>query len=201
MNEPISDHQAAQLLDSINQSRAAMRRALRPYGGHWYLWTWGAMWLAMAILGYSLGCQAVPFINGLVLIGTLLSLIIAFVQSLRIRVPIDRRFLAALCSLAVFGYPVVESLLWPLIPNSPEALIRAFAYATLVAMQGYILAGIWFRRKTLLWIGIGISGSILLGVFAFSSIFWLWFAVFAAVPLILSGFYVRYFMPCKTSYV
>jgi hypothetical protein len=32
------------------------------------------------------------------------------------------------------------------------------------------------------------------GLFVFSAIYWLWFAVFAAVPLILSGFYIRYFM-------
>jgi hypothetical protein len=29
------------------------------------------------------------------------------------------------------------------------------------------------------------------GLFVFSAIYWLWFAVFAAVPLILSGFYIR----------
>jgi hypothetical protein len=29
---------------------------------------------------------------------------------------------------------------------------------------------------------------------AIRAIFWLWFAAFAAMPLLLSGFYVRYFL-------
>jgi hypothetical protein len=168
-----------------------MRTAIRAYNGHWYLWLWGVIWLGIALLGQFLGVASLPFINGLVLIGLAATVLVGFVQSGQIRVPLDRRFLAALSALLVFGY-----LVWPVIlgpPHRSDAFIRFSAYYTLVPMQAYILAGIWFDN-CLLWIGILISISILLGLFVFSAIYWLWFAVFAAVPLILSGFYVRYFM-------
>jgi hypothetical protein len=168
-----------------------MRQAIRAHCGHWYLWLWGAIWLAIALLGHFLGTGALPFINGLALIGIVASILIGFAQSGQIRAPLDRRFLTVLGTLIVFGYFV-----WPIVLGSPhrsDAFIRLSAYYALVPMQAYILAGIWFDSY-LLWIGAMISCSILLGLFVFSAIFWLWFGAFAAIPLILSGFYVRYFM-------
>jgi hypothetical protein len=168
-----------------------MRTAIRAYCGHWYLWLWGVIWLGMASLGQFLGIAAVPFINGLAAIGIAASILIGFVQSGQIRAPLDRRFLTALGALILFGYFVWPVVLGP--PHRSDALIRFSAYYSLVPMQAYILAGIWFDNF-LLWVGVLISISILLGLFAFSAIFWLWIAVFGAAPLILSGFYVRYFM-------
>jgi hypothetical protein len=191
VNEQLSHTQAAQMLDSINQSRTAMRTAIRAYCGHWYLWLWGLIWLGMALLGQLLGNRAMPFMNGLCLIGLASSFLIGFIQSGQIRAPLDRRFLATLGALILFGYFV-----WPIVLGSPhrsDAFIRVFAYYALVPMQVYVIAGIWFDNY-LLWIGALISLSILLGLFFFSTIFWIWFAAFAAIPLLLSGFYVRYFM-------
>lgn len=191
VNEQLSHTQAAQMLDSINQSRTAMRTAIRAYCGHWYLWLWGLIWLGMALLGQLLGNRAMPFMNGLCLIGLASSFLIGFIQSGQIRAPLDRRFLATLGALILFGYFV-----WPIVLGSPhrsDAFIRLFAYYALVPMQVYVIAGIWFDN-CLLWIGALISLSILLGLFFFSAIFWIWFAAFAAIPLLLSGFYVRYFM-------
>jgi hypothetical protein len=191
VNEQLSHTQAAQMLDSINQSRTAMRTAIRAYCGHWYLWLWGLIWLGMALLGQLLGNRAIPFINGLCLIGLASSFLIGFIQSGQIRALLDRRFLATLGALILFGYFV-----WPIVLGSPhrsDAFSRLFAYCALVPMQVYVIAGIWFDN-CLLWIGALISLSILLGLFFFSAIFWIWFAAFAAIPLLLSGFYIRYFM-------
>ena len=202
MNSPLSADQSAQMLDSIKQSRAAMRRAIRAHRGHWYLWTWGVIWIGFALLGHLLGSNALPYTIGLSLIGILASCIIGFVQSRQIRAPVDKRFLAAFGALMGFGYVVWPSVLWPLVftsPESPDTFIRLFAYYSLIWMQAYILAGIWFD-SILLWIGTSISCLILLGVFFFSAFFWFWFAAFAAVPLILSGFYVRYFSNCGERY-
>jgi hypothetical protein len=126
-------------------------------------------------------------------IGIAVSVGIGFVQSRHVRAPIDRRFLAALAALLAFGYFVFPFVLAPAFNSPPNSFIRIFAYFWLLWMQVYILAGLWFDNY-LLWIGILVTCAILLGVFLFSAVFWLWLAVFGAVPLILSGFYVRYFM-------
>src|SRR4029077_16474817 len=50
MNDPLSNTPAGELLESIKLSRPAMRQAIRAHCGHWYLWIWGLIWLAMALL-------------------------------------------------------------------------------------------------------------------------------------------------------
>lgn len=81
-------------------SRTAMRHAIRAHYGHWYLWIWGLIWLAMALLGHFLGPSATPFFNGLCLIGITSSILIGFVQGGQIRAPLDRRFLQPLALLS-----------------------------------------------------------------------------------------------------
>jgi hypothetical protein len=78
VKDNLSQLHAAQLLDSINQSRTAMRAAIRAYSGHWYLWLWGVIWLGMALLGQFLGIAAMPFLYGLVLIGLAATALIGF---------------------------------------------------------------------------------------------------------------------------
>lgn len=194
MNEKKPDVQAAQLLESIQKSQIAMRRAMRTHCGHLYMWLWGFIWLGFAVLGQRFGEAALPYINGLAIAGVLASILIGGVQSRQIRAPVDRRFLAALGALLLFGYLAPEVL--PVVDN-PHTFVAFFAYFQLLWMQPYILAGIWFRIGTLVWIGALISLSILVGLFLFSPIFYVWFAIFAAVPLLLSGFYVRFFRRCN----
>ena len=80
-----------------------------------------------------LGNRAMPCMNGLCLIGLASSFLIGFIQSGQIRAPLDRRFLATLGALILFGYFV-----WPIVLGSPhrsDAFIRLFAYYALVPMQ------------------------------------------------------------------
>jgi hypothetical protein len=127
------------------------------------------IWLIFAVLGYYLDIAATPYINALAIAGWAVSFLIAFIQSRQIRAPIDRRFVGAVVVLLLFGY------LAPGILDVPDTapFVRCFAYSALLWMQPYILAGLWFRISTLLWIGLLISLSILLGILVFSAIFWL----------------------------
>lgn len=84
-------------------------------------------------------------------------------------------------------------LLWPTVLGvaGPDQSMRVFAFIALLAMQAYVLAGIWFDSY-LLAIGLVVSVLILVGLFVFPSVFWLWFAIFCGGPTVLSGFVVRY---------
>jgi hypothetical protein len=197
MTDQLPDVQAAQLLESVRQSRVAMRRAIRAHRGHWYMWVWGLIWLIYAVLGYYLDIAALAYINALAIAGTVASFLIASIQRSKIRASIDRRFVAALGALLLFGY-LAPVILGVYDATSTATFVRVFAYFALLWIQPYILAGLWFRISFLLWIGLLISLSILLGLLVFSAIFWVWFAIFAAMPLILSGFYVRYFLRCNS---
>ena len=186
--ESISSDDAHRALRAIDESREAMRLAVRAHRGHLHLWLWGAIWIAMALTAHFNGEQATRFFPLFALAGALASMAIGTYQSRQIRVPIDKRFLAALACLLAFG------LLWPLvlgIAGAPSADIRIFAFFALLVMQLYVLAGIWFDSYLLV-IGLGVSALILTGLFAFPEIFWLWFAICCGGPVVLSGFVVRF---------
>ncbi len=188
MSLKITPEEAGRALREVESSRAAFRRAIRAHRGHFHLWLWGGIWIAMSLLVHFQGRTGLRLLPWLVIPGFLGSTAIGFLQNRQIKVPIDRRFLAALVCLVVFG------LLWPLLCGGftgPLGDERSFAYFALLVMQIYVLAGIWFDNY-LLAIGLGVSALILIGLLVFPSIFWIWFAVFCGGPVVLSGFFVRY---------
>jgi hypothetical protein len=188
MQEQISRAEADRALREIDDSRAAMRRAIRAHRGHFYLWLWGAVWTAMALLVHFLGRRGFAFFPWLIVSAMLLSFAIAVFQSRQIRVPIDRRFLGAIAAILGFGF------FWPVVlagsGHSPNDA-HTFAFICLLVMQIYVLAGIWFDNY-LLFIGLIVSALILIGLFFFPTVFWLWFAAFCGGPIFLSGFLVRF---------
>ncbi len=164
-----------------------MRQAVRAYRGHFYLWLWGGIWIAMALSVHFFGDRGIRLLPLFILVGVAGSYAIGYVQSSHIRSRLDQRFLRALACILGFG------LIWPsaLGVTGPNESMRVFAFIALLVMQAYVLAGIWFDNY-LLAIGLAVSGLILLGLFVFPGIFWLWFAVFCGGSVVLSGFVVRY---------
>lgn len=188
MDSPFSREEASRALQEIDQSREAMRRAIRAHRGHLHLWLWGAIWMAMALAAHLYGPRATRYFPFFVLPGIIASTAIGIYQGHQIRAPFDKRVLAALASVLAFG------LLWPVVlgqPQQPLAEIRLFAFFALLVMQLYVLAGIWLDSY-LLAIGLAVSVLILTGLFVFPESFWLWFAMFCGGPVVLSGFLVRF---------
>ncbi len=188
MQNKLSPAEADRALREVEDSRAAMRRAIRAHRGHAYLWLWGAVWIAMALLVQFLGRRGYDFFPYLIFPAMLLSFAIGVFQSRQIRTPIDKRFLGAVAAILGFG------ILWPVVLNGsghPPNDIGNFAFICLLVMQIYVLSGIWFDNY-LLFIGLLVSALIVIGVLFFAHIFWIWFAVFCGGPVFLSGFVVRY---------
>ncbi|MGI8432720.1 MAG: hypothetical protein ACR2MW_10595 [Chthoniobacterales bacterium] len=188
MQEEISPAEAERSLREVEDSRATMRRAIRAHRGHLYLWLWGGVWIAMALLVYFRGQRGFAFFPWLIFPAMILSFAFGAFQSRQIRAPIDKRFLGALASILAFG------VLWPVVLGGfghPPNDMRSFAFICLLVMQVYVLAGIWFDNYLLI-IGLFVSALILIGLFLFPHIFWIWFAVFCGGPIFLSGFLVRY---------
>jgi len=188
METPISPAEAERALHSVEASRLAIRQAVRAHRGHFYLWLWGAIWIGMALAVHFFGAKGEQLLPVFILSGCAASTAIGIYQSRQIRTRVDKRFLAALGCLVAFG------LLWPLllgVSEKPDAGVRLFAFFSLLAMQAYVLAGIWFDNYLLV-IGVIVSALILIGLFIFPAFFWLWFAIFCGGPIILSGFVVRY---------
>ncbi len=182
----LSPEDAARALAAIRTSRDAMRSVIRAHRGHYHLWLWGLIWIAMAMLAEYRGLAGIRLYPWLSLAGLAGSFVLGFLQGRQIRMPVDKRFLAVLAAVVLFAAT------WPLVLRAPADSQTIFAYIGLVVMLCYVIAGIWFDSY-LLWLGLVMSALILVGLFYFSGIFWWWIAVFGGGPLIATGFYVRDF--------
>jgi hypothetical protein len=163
-----------------------MRSAIRTYRGHYHLWLWGLIWIAMAMLAEFRGLAGIRLFPWLSLLGVAVSVALGFLQSRQIRTPVDKRFLAVLAAVFVFA------AVTPLELRAPVDNQIIFAYIGLVVMLCYVISGIWFDSY-LFWLGLAMAALILVGLWCFPGIFWWWIAVFGGGPLILTGFYIRYF--------
>lgn len=180
----ITPEEAALSLEQIKASQSAMRRAIRDYRGHVYLWIWGAVWIVTAFLRKLDFPRFYVTGNWLALAGVAASFAMSFNQARKLRGPIDKRFLAVCAIILVFGYGV-----WPLFFNMFRTFDLGFGYQELLFMQVYIVAGIWFDNS-LLWVGLLVSAVTLIGLLVFPAVFWV-AMLLSGATLVVSGFYVR----------
>jgi hypothetical protein len=183
----LTPEEAQQALREIEGSRLAFRRAIRASKGYQHLWLWGGIWVlyAMTLQFPALAGPRAVVTRSIGLVGFLGSGLIGWRQRQMVRKPIDRRFLAALAMMIGFGVFV-----WPTLLGNAHGH-ALFAYPALLAMQAYILAGIWYDNH-LVWVGLLTTVLLLFGLIYVSAYFWWWAAVFGGGTLILSGFYVRH---------
>jgi hypothetical protein len=180
----ISPEEAAKALQEIASSRAAMRQAVRSHCGHFYLWIWGIVWIAISLYTRFVAPSA-WVANSISAVGVLATIAVGFVQAQQIRKVIDRRFVAVCVVLLVFGYGV-----WPVFMGGFHSYQAAFGYSTLLWMQVYIVAGIWFDNYWL-WVGLGVTAIILAGFLFSPANFWA-FTLLCGLTLLGTGCYVRF---------
>lgn len=180
----ISSDEAARALEAIETSKMAMRRAIMNSRGPAYLWIWGLVWMAEAIvrkMAHPGFWVAILWISAA---GVVASLVVGIAQSGKFRSKLDRRFLAVCATLLIFGYGI-----WPRFFPLFKTYDSAYAYQVILWMQLYIVGGIWFDTF-LLWVGLLITAIILTGYLGFPEYFWL-SAFLCGVVLFCSGFYIK----------
>ncbi len=184
----LSSGEAAEALQNIEASQQAIRVALKGYRGHLYLWLWGCIWIAMALLNWRDGQAAANTNFGISAAGVVATLAIGFVQSRKIRGKVDRRFIAVCLSLLVFGYAI-----WPFffggIPHSYKA---AYGYFIVIWMEIYMVAGLWFDNNLRwFWIGFAVTLAVVATLLLLPALFWPLCAGLGAA-LVACGFYIRF---------
>src|SRR5437868_5141081 len=96
MPSEISPQEAGMLLADIENARTTMRRAVREHRGHYYLWIWGAAWIAMPLTAQFGGDHAARFFPLICIPPGILSCWVGFAQGRQIRRPANTRFVTAL---------------------------------------------------------------------------------------------------------
>jgi hypothetical protein len=186
MPAQLTPEAAAAALADIASARTAMRHAIRAHRGHYHLWLWGVIWIAMPLWAYFRGDDAARYFGWLCVPGIIGSFVIGAVQARQIRGPINPRFLGVIVALAFFF------VVFPVVLHARPDARQIYTYVCLCSMLGYIIAGLW-TDTYLLWVGVIVTLLILTGFFFFPGFFWLWMAVFGGGTLVLTGFYVRHF--------
>lgn len=179
----LSPHDAAAALAEVADARAAMRRVIRAHRGHYHLWIWGVAWVAMPLLAHFRGDDASRHFGWICLAGGVASAVVGFAQSRQVRMPPNGRLLGVLAALVGFA------ALFPFVLQVQPGVRSLYAYLCVVAMQAYVVAGLW-TDSYLLWLGLLVTAIILVGVVVSPGLFWLWMAVCGGGTLIGTGFYV-----------
>ena len=182
----LTPQDAARTLAEVEQARTAMRRAIRAHRGHFYLWIWGATWIAMPLTAHFLGDNAVRYFGLICVPGTSASIAVGLAQRRQVSGAGSQRLFGVLA--AILGF----AALFPFVLHGQTDARGYYAYACLAAMQGYVVVGLW-ADTYLFWLGLFVTAMILVGLFLLPGIFWLWMAACAGGPLLLTGFYVRHF--------
>jgi hypothetical protein len=182
----VSQEEAARAIQEIETSRAAMRTLVRAHRGHLYLWIWGAVWIAISLVNLMAAPRSGMPSNCLAAAGVVATFAVMFFQSMRVRIRVNMRFMGVCIAILAFSYGV-----WPMMLGWPHTAKAAFGYSTLVWMQLYVVAGIWFDNY-LLWLGVAVTALLLAGFIFFPGFFWMW-SLLGGLTLLGTGFYVRLF--------
>ena len=183
----VSKEEAAAALAAVKRANVAARSAFRAHHGHYHLWLWGIVWIAMAMTAHIRGPSGTQYFPWMSAAGLFVSYCIGFLQNRQVRAPIDRRFLGAVVTLVTFA------MLMPFVlrPHAPTPEMW-FAFSALIVSQAYVIAGLWFDTY-MVGFGILLAALILIGLFFVTAYFWIWIAVCTGGAFLLTGFYVRYF--------
>lgn len=102
-----------------------------------------------------------------------------------VKSPHDKRFFFFWLFLFVYA-DIWLALLWP------WNLYQMSAFVATLVMFAYVVMGLWFD-KFLLWLGLAVTGLIVLGFFLFPSqpAFWLWLATAGGGTLAGTGLYIK----------
>ncbi len=182
----ITQEDAQRALQDIEASRLAMRGAIRSHRGHLFLWLWGLVWIVMSALFWADAHRFQYAATAVGVAGIIASFAIGMFQNRQIRSRIDKRFVTVCAVLLGFGY-----LVWPIFFGGLSSYKAGFGYSTLLWMQLYIVAGIWFDNY-LLWVGLAVSALVVAGFLLVPGLFWA-LTILCGAVLVGSGFYVRYF--------
>ncbi len=187
----ISSDEASSALQEIEASRRAMRTALQAHRGHLYLWIWGVAWVVVSALNWMYEQRALRAMLWIWGAGMVATLVIGFVQGRQIRSKIDKRFIGVCVTLLAFGYFVWPTLLGDLHSYDFRSYKGAYGYFTVLWMQLYMVAGIWFDNYWF-WIGLAVTVLVVGTLLIVPAFFW---AVTLLLGLVLigTGFHVRYF--------
>ncbi len=180
----ITPEEAAQALREIEASRVAMRSAIQAHRGHLHLWLWGSLWMSTSVLNWDDNPAHTTASSLLMVGGGLTSALIGILQGRQVRAPVNPRFVAVCITILLFGF-----VAWPVVLGPPHGYRAAFGLGTLVWMQLYIVAGLWFDTY-LLWLGIAATAIILAGLVFLPGLFWAC-TLLAGAVLVGTGFHVR----------
>jgi hypothetical protein len=179
----VSRDDAQEALDSIQQVTMHTKRAIASGSSPYYMILWGIIWF--------LGFISDFFIKGmtggwawisLVGIGSVISIIIGFRSSLRVRVTGSKRF--TLLPVVVIVYSLL--VIWICQPLSGEQIS---VIIVLFAMLGYVIMGILVEPAAI-WVGITTTGLALMGYFLLLPYYNLWMAFLSGGTLVAGGLYI-----------
>jgi hypothetical protein len=202
MNEetslPPSRDEARAAIAAASQIQQQTRKVIAgSQAGPALIW-WGLIWLAMFTYAQFRGPGANYVCWVLIAAGFIGSILLNKFGAQPVKRSADWRGL--FFWLALFGYAAIYVMLlvpWDLLQTQSAAQAalmdhKMTAYFSIVPMFAYVVIGL-FVERFLLWLGLLMTGLILIGYFFIWQYFYLWIGAVGGGTLIISGIYIRKF--------
>jgi hypothetical protein len=179
----ITRDDAQNALESIQQVTLHTKRAIASGSAPYQMILWGIIWFLGFLSEYFIiGINAGWIWLGLVIVGAILSSIIGFRASSRVRLAGNKRFAFLPVGIITYAFLVV----WISQPMSGEQISVTIV---LFAMLGYVIMGILIEPVAI-WVGIITTILTLIGFFLFLPYYNIWMAFLSGGTLVAGGCYI-----------
>jgi MFS family permease len=186
----VSNEEAQASLASASKTMIRTRKAIAVAYSSPLLIIWGPFLAAAYIATHFYPKYAAPIFWTMAVIGTLSSFVIwpRIKRNLPVRAPVEERLNWRIGGLwwSLFLYVFIwMSILWPV--NGMQ--INAFILTAV--MFGYIVIGLWLAAYFMVWLGLAVTATTLVGFYLLTPYYCLWMAVTAGGALLGTGLYLR----------
>jgi hypothetical protein len=184
----ITDQQAKESLEMIQQTTAKIKKAKASYASPWLI-LWGALWIAVYTACHFFGQHSNLIFTGMGIIGSIGSGLLVWRDKTKTPLrdtssnPLDKKI------LRFWGFLALYVVIWIMIVR-PDSFELNVVIVTAV-MFAYVVMGLFYEVKLMIILGIFVTAITLLAYFFFKEYYCLLIAGFGGGSLLGTGIYMR----------
>jgi hypothetical protein len=187
----VSNEEAQESLAAIKNTMDRTRKAVAAINGSYFLILWGSLWIAAYTTIHFYNNYARPIIWTMAILGNLGTFVIwpRVQRNLPVKESTQERLFWRIGGL--WGTLFLYVFIWLSI-FSPTNGIQINAFIMTAVMFASIVLGLWFAVYFMVWLGLAVTATTLVGFFLLPHYYYcLWMAVTAGGLLLGTGFYLR----------
>jgi hypothetical protein len=191
MDKPNSEN-AQESLAMVNDVMAQTRKAIASTYANPLLILWGIIWVVSFTAAHFYLVYVHYIFWGLSAVGVVGTLIIVWISRTRLSVRSGPRFRIGWRMLWFWILLFIYAFIWLEI-LAPFNGLQLNAVLSTAAMFGYIVIGLWVGSYFMVWLGLAVTATTLIGFYLLPHYYYcLWMAITGGCAILCTGLYIRF---------